>query len=277
MPEYVGLDWAGKECSGAVLREDGTYDFDLYPSILSVWNAHRDADRILVDLPIGLRRDGKRACDEAAATVLKPHRHDSVFATPVREAVYAETLSKAKKYNEEHGFSVTNQAWAICPHIREVDELFDLFPGAIGTVREAHPEVCFAALGGGPLEHPMGTDEGLEPGENSCPTSTGRSQRSTRTSSRPSSTGSRGRGGRARTRPTTSSTRSWSPTPRDWTSRNWGRSPETRTRPTIRPRENRSRWRSSTRRPSGPARRVERIYYDLVRTRKRRADATERG
>lgn len=163
MSRWVGLDWAASGWLGIGLEEDGGYDFDLYPSLLSAWQNHPDAERLLVDIPVGLRQDGKRACDERAADLLKPHRHNSVFTTPVREAVYAKTLTEAKEYNEPFGFSISNQAWSICPRIREGDEFLDAHPEAIGTLREAHPEVCFATLNGGdPLADGKQTEAGLQ-------------------------------------------------------------------------------------------------------------------
>lgn len=163
MTIYVGLDWARKGWFGVVLKDNGEPDTDLFPSILSVWKNHRDAERILIDIPIGLSVNGKRACDGEAKERLKPHRQNSVFWTPVREAIYAKKLTDAKEINEEYGFSISNQAWSIIPRIREVDELFDVFPEAIGTIRESHPEICFAALSeDGPMEHGKSTEEGLD-------------------------------------------------------------------------------------------------------------------
>ena len=163
MTEYVGLDWAKKGWFGVTLREGETPQSDLYPSIQSVWKNHEDAERILIDIPIGLKDAGKRACDVEAKEQLKPHRQNCLFPTPVRKAVYAKTLERAKEINEQYGFSVTNQAWSIALRVREVDEFLDQNPEAIGVLRESHPEICFAALNDGkPMEHGKGSDDGLE-------------------------------------------------------------------------------------------------------------------
>ena len=163
MTKYVGLDWARKGWFGVILKENGDYDFDLFPSILNVWANHHNADLLLIDIPIGLRNDGRRTCDEEAEEILKPHRQNSVFSTPIRDAVYAKTLEKAKKQNERYGFSISNQAWSICLRIREVDKFLDEFPEAIGRMRESHPEICFAALDGGrPIAYRKNTEVGLE-------------------------------------------------------------------------------------------------------------------
>lgn len=153
MAKYVGLDWAGKGWFGVVLRddpEDGEepYETEVFPSILSVWHKHDDAERIFIDIPIGLPEKGRRQCDTDAAEMLEDRR-SSVFPTPCRGAVYATTLKEAKRVNKETiGDSISNQAWAIVPRIREVDEFLREVDGAQGTVREVHPEVCFWAFGG---------------------------------------------------------------------------------------------------------------------------------
>lgn len=163
MATYVGVDWAATGWFGVALSDDGTHDVDLFPSFLSVWHAHNDAETILVDVPIGLRDEGLRAPDQRAKEVLSGRRSHSVFSTPVRAAVYARTLAEAKEINEERaGVSVQNQAWRLCPRIREVEEFLAEFPDAIGTVRETHPEVCFWSLNdGNSLRHSKHTEKGV--------------------------------------------------------------------------------------------------------------------
>lgn len=164
MATYVGVDWAGTGWLGVALDDDGTHAVDLYPSFLSVWHAHRDAETILVDIPVGLTESGLRTADKRARELLSGARSHSVFTTPVRDAVYARTLEEAKAINEERaGQSVQNQAWRLCPRIREVDEFLAEFPDAVGTVRETHPEVCFWALNdGNSLEHSKHTEFGVK-------------------------------------------------------------------------------------------------------------------
>lgn len=161
MARYLGLDWAGKGWFG-VAFEDGGWSCDLYPTILSAWRAHGDANRILIDIPIGLpdRNERRRECDERAKALLGD-QHSSVFYTPVRPAVYEQHLPDAKAINEEAGYSIQNQAWSIVPRIREVDEFLDVHPGARDRLRETHPEVCYQAFNDGPLSHPPNAAAGL--------------------------------------------------------------------------------------------------------------------
>ncbi len=165
MAAYLGLDWTGDGWLGIALDADGGYEVDLYPAIASAWRAHRDARRILVDVPIGLTDDERRQCEVVAATYLAPHRHHSIFWTPVREAVYSRTLEAAKRINQRAtGHSVQNQAWRLCPRIREVDDLIALWPDqTVSVLRESHPEVCFWAFNGAkPLTSSKHTAAGRE-------------------------------------------------------------------------------------------------------------------
>lgn len=162
MATYVGVDWAATGWF-AVFRRDGEWSAGFYPTIWSVWKYHSDADRILIDVPIGLPsvQQGRRRCDELAKQYLG-RLHRSIFYTPVRDAVYEPNLDAAKAINEDAGYSIQNQAWAIVPRIREVDEFLDTYPGARDRIRETHPEVCFRALKGDPLRHGKHTAGGIE-------------------------------------------------------------------------------------------------------------------
>lgn len=161
MGTYIGLDWAGKGWFGVVLYDDTAWETDLFPTIYSVWKRHSDATRILVDVPIGLPTNGPRACDVEARETLG-ERASSVFYTPVREAVYQRNLEAAKQTNEAAGYSIQNQAWAIVPRIREVDEFIDLNPGARDRLAETHPELCFHSLNGNETVPPKTTAAGID-------------------------------------------------------------------------------------------------------------------
>ena len=162
MAKYVGLEWASTGWFGVVLDGNDGWETGVYPSVWSAWKYHTDADRILIDAPIGLPTDERRACDVAARRALGP-RGSSVLYTPIRDAVYRETLPEAKATNEAAAdFSIQNQAWHTVPRIREVDEFLDMFPSARDRLIETHPEVCFYALNGRrPLAASNRTSEGI--------------------------------------------------------------------------------------------------------------------
>lgn len=165
MAAYLGLDWSDNGWLGVGLDTDGGYDVDLYPSVSSAWVDHPDCRLALIDVPIGLTDDERRQCEVVAASYLTPDRHHSIFWTPVREAVFSRTLEDAKRINQRAiGRSVQNQAWRLCPRIREVDDFIALHPDeTVGVLRESHPELCFWALNNArPLSTSKHTEAGIE-------------------------------------------------------------------------------------------------------------------
>lgn len=165
MTAYLGLDWSEHGWVGVGIDTDGGYDVDIFPSISSAWVAHPECRLALVDVPIGLTDDTLRRCEEVAAGYLAPDRHHSIFWTPVRDAVNSRTLDEAKRINQRAiGRSVQNQAWRLCPRIREVDDFISLMPDeTTGVIRESHPELCFWALNNAkPLTQSKHTDDGVE-------------------------------------------------------------------------------------------------------------------
>lgn len=161
MAKYVGVDWASKGWFGVVLRDDDTWETDHFPTIWSLWKRHSDASRILVDIPIGLPADGRRACDVEARQKLG-RQGRSVFYTPIRRAVYQHNLDDAKEINEKAGYSIQNQAWSVVPRIREVDEFLDMNPGGRDRLYETHPELCFYSLNGRETVPSKKTEAGIE-------------------------------------------------------------------------------------------------------------------
>ena len=111
------------------------------------------SDRVFVDIPIGLLTDRSgRACDHEARSKLQA-RASSVFPAPVRAVLGAKDYEDAKMRSQEAcGKKISQQAFAIVPKIREVDELMRRDYKARHFVREVHPELCFWALNG---RHPM--------------------------------------------------------------------------------------------------------------------------
>lgn len=66
---YVGVD----ACSGgwfATVLSVGDVETKLHGSFSAVWSTHASADRILVDISIGLATDRRRRCDEDARVLL---------------------------------------------------------------------------------------------------------------------------------------------------------------------------------------------------------------
>jgi predicted RNase H-like nuclease len=158
----IGVDG----CRGgwfAVALQNGAATFELFPDIQSLWRAHRNARRILIDIPIGLPAGGPRTCDIEARRLLPAPRRSSVFPIPCREAVHAPDYRSACELNERRlGKRLTKQTWNICPKIAEVDDFLRGHKTARRRLREAHPELCFQGLAGRPLAYRKKTREGSE-------------------------------------------------------------------------------------------------------------------
>lgn len=106
-------------------------------------------DAMAVDIPIGLADSGPRQADVLARKAAGP-RWASVFMTPVRDALLANTYAEALKISRElTGRGISSQAYRLRAKILQVDrwrtEML-AYP-----VVEAHPELSFAAMAGAPL------------------------------------------------------------------------------------------------------------------------------
>jgi predicted RNase H-like nuclease len=113
---------------------------------------------IAVDMPIGLLErhvPGGRTCDRAARALLGRPRSSSVFTPPTRPGLAATSYSDAALLN---GAGMSKESFNILPKIRELDAV--LTKGDQQRVFEAHPELVFARLAGGPLRHNKKTPQG---------------------------------------------------------------------------------------------------------------------
>lgn len=118
----------------------------------ALWEAHGDAERLLVDVPVGLLEGGEdeRACDLGARRLLGGGRASSVFPVPCRPAVYADDPEEASRINRDRtGRGLSVQSRSLLESVREVDRLLRSEPGARRAVREMHPEVAFWGLNAG--------------------------------------------------------------------------------------------------------------------------------
>jgi predicted RNase H-like nuclease len=156
----VGVDWATDGWLAVSL--DGDETVTLHDEFRDVWHAYRDADRILVDVPIGLpsSKEPTRQCDSLARDVIGPRR-SSVFPPPTRAALGHDDHAAASDANRNAiGKGLSIQAYHIADGIEAVDDLLRSDPQARETIREAHPEVCFRAFAGEPLSHSKTTAAG---------------------------------------------------------------------------------------------------------------------
>lgn len=149
--KVVGVDRCRAGWFWVALGDGDGWTVGVAPSASEAWRTHRDADRILVDVPIGLPEEGpeERTCDLLARELLGA-RGASVFPVPCRPAVRADGPEEASRINEERtGRGLSAQSRSLLEGIRDFDRLLRSEPRAREVVRETHPEVAFWGLSGG--------------------------------------------------------------------------------------------------------------------------------
>jgi predicted RNase H-like nuclease len=145
--------------------ERGAAVFGIAKTVSEILADETAETRGLIDIPIGLKERGKteRQCDLDARELLRPKRHSSVFPAPCRQASKQDSYEAASEKNSKiTGRGLSRQTWGLVPKIHEVDQLLTRSPEFRGIVREAHPELMFRGLAGGPMSHRKDSREGFE-------------------------------------------------------------------------------------------------------------------
>lgn len=160
--QYVGVDWDSGGWIAVGYPESGEPKAASFGSIAEFWEEYgADADRTVVDVPIGLcgshdepdwdadDDELSRECDDLARAVIGP-RSSSVFTAPCKAAAKAaangEPYEEVNQTNRNHtGKGLMQQAANIAPGIRRVEELI-LDHEVEDRLLEGHPEVCFRAF-----------------------------------------------------------------------------------------------------------------------------------
>ncbi len=150
--------WFYVECNGGELR------YGVVSRLAELLERASEDATLCIDIPIGLRDDDgtPRECDKEARRCLGRPRASSVFPAPIRAILDIQPYAAALNQNRNiTGKGLSQQAFAIAPKIREVDQLMNSCEKARRLVREVHPEICFWALAGRqPMLHRKKTREG---------------------------------------------------------------------------------------------------------------------
>lgn len=160
----MGVDGCRAGWFAILLAGEHQCQVEVFGNITELWEKYKKASVILIDMPIGLKENGteERRCDKEARRILGPPRASGVFRAPCRQAIYATSYEAAKSINKElTGRSLPKQTWCIIPKIREVDELLETHRPARAIIKEVHPELCFWALNGKPMQHNKKRAEGF--------------------------------------------------------------------------------------------------------------------
>lgn len=159
MASYIGVDGC-KRGWFAVWLADGQLCGKIYANAAALWAEHADAERLMIDMPIGLKDEAPRQLESAVRRHLGS-RKSSVFPVPCFSAAYASSYEAASELNREKiGKGLSKQAWFICPKICDLDQLLRSDPEAQRIFGECHPELAFAYLNGAPLSEPKKSKQG---------------------------------------------------------------------------------------------------------------------
>lgn len=141
MPNYLGLDGFRFGWVAAWIDDRGDHGFDYSPGLARLMAMPHA--RALIDMPIGLKEGGYRACDLRARELIGP----AVFLGARRGLwLFSDMASANACYWQRNDKGVSAQLWNIRNKIREVDEM--MTPARQATIGEAHPELIFWNLAG---------------------------------------------------------------------------------------------------------------------------------
>lgn len=139
-------------CKGgwvAVLEKGGRRHVELLQDFAAL--ARSEDTTVAVDIPIGIMTAVPRAADRAARELLGS-RACCVFSAPYRPMLRAESYQDACRIRQAiDGKRCSKQAFEIFKKIAEVDSVMS--PHLQQRVFEGHPELSFAFMGDGPMQH----------------------------------------------------------------------------------------------------------------------------
>lgn len=159
----VGIDGCKGKWVAVCISEDG-FEVEKFNNIRDICERYSQADRILIDIPIGLAESKEDLRPDALVKKELGRKGSSIFQVPCRQAVYQETKEAAREKNiAVLGKSLSEQTLAITKAIRQADEFLTNHPQWKNRLLESHPEFCFAKLNNNtPIFENKMTEEGKQ-------------------------------------------------------------------------------------------------------------------
>ena len=142
--QTVGITAGGKRWQAAVLFDTGC-DFQTADTLWELCSMYREADAVLIDLPVGLPQSAE---DEKLRLeyVLRKQFQIHAAAVPCRQAVYAADEQLAREENiRVLGRTLSPQQLAIRQQLRELDELLAEHNDWKNVLRQSHPQLLGAS------------------------------------------------------------------------------------------------------------------------------------
>lgn len=146
----------------AAFDDDGYDHATVVDGVGELWTAYEDdAARIAVDVPIGLEAAAAPRPNERAARALLGPRSAALVGAPVREAARKQRYRTAARVHERKtGSELSRPAFERARLVTAMDEFLTTIDEARPVFVEAHPELCYRAFAGEPMERDPETAAG---------------------------------------------------------------------------------------------------------------------
>ncbi|WLV25397.1 DUF429 domain-containing protein [Aciduricibacillus chroicocephali] len=144
----VGIDGCKDGWVGVVLWSEG-YSIERTETLGELLEPHKDAEIILIDMPIGLpeTKEEDLLRPEKLARQHLGKRSCTVFNVPCRQAIGETEYEQANRINRQVlGKGLSKQSFYIANKIRELDEFLKLNSFYRNRLLESHPELLFKVL-----------------------------------------------------------------------------------------------------------------------------------
>ncbi len=145
----VGIDGCKAGWIAVEIDNRGNGSVGVFDTVYRALIMHPTADTILIDMPIGLpdSMTPTRECDVIARKLLGKGLGSRVFPPPPRRVLDVSFYEDACTLSETIiGKKISRQSFNIAPKIKQLDDILRRHRDYVGRVREAHPELAFAAM-----------------------------------------------------------------------------------------------------------------------------------
>jgi predicted RNase H-like nuclease len=152
---YVGAVARGGVWLAVAYTDEGYDHTAVLDGVGELWTRYEEtAERVAVDVPIGLESTTAPRPNEAAATDFLGDRQEAVVPAPVREAARKQRYRAAARVHERKtGRNLSRDAFERARVITGMDEFMTTIDEARPMFVEALPELCYRAFAGEPLSY----------------------------------------------------------------------------------------------------------------------------